>query len=281
MHKLTVLIINFNGAHFLNDCLDSVISQRKFFSDFNILVIENASSDDSLSVLNQYENQIELIVNDQNVGFPPAVNQALPHINSDYIWLLNNDTQFDQTIDLFHPIINYMDVNKNVAGVSPKLLNTDLTIQIQGSSFGSWRFRSKNIRQVPFLAGAALFVRTNFFKQIGGFDANFFFYNDDIDFAKQVKRHKKKLIYYPDVSVIHHGGLSTKSNSIDTMIGGYFGSVCLCKKFYSSPIFIVYYWLMRCLIRCRKIYYSIFSVKDATEWVEKLHQLEQRLINEI
>ena len=69
-----------------------------------------------------------------------------------------------------------------------------MTIQIQGSSFGSWRFRSKNIRQVSFFAGAALFVRTNFFKQIGGFDdANFFFYNDDIDFAKQVKRHKKNL----------------------------------------------------------------------------------------
>ena len=83
-----------------------------------------------------------------------------------------------------------------MVGLSPKLLNTDGSIQTQGSGLGALKFKTNKIKPVSFLSGASLFMPTQFFKDIGGFDPNLFFYNDDIDFAKQAKKHGRRLIYY-------------------------------------------------------------------------------------
>ncbi len=279
--KLSVIIVNFNGARFIRDCLDSIISQKKFYSQFKIIFIENASEDHSLDIINDYINDIELIVNQENVGFPAAHNQILDQLDTPYLWLLNNDTQFDHSIDVISPIIDYLDSHENVVGLSPMLLNTDGSLQSQGGGINAWKYRSKKITEVGFLSGASLFMRTNFFKQINGFDPHLFFYNDDIDFAKQAKRHNKKLIYFPDIKITHHGGLSTKFREIDSLIAGYYGSIYICKKFYPYYIFITYYYIMRLLLEFKKGYHNIVRTNSSDEWVEKLDQLKGKLKNEI
>ena len=239
---LKIIIINYNGAKFIHNCLESALNQLNFFNAFEIIVVDNASTDDSVKILNQYDDKITLIKNNENVGFAAAHNQLIDLLDTPYIWLLNNDTEFRHDVDILTPIITYLDNHQDVVGLSPKLLNTDGSLQNQGSGLSSWKYKKNQISPVSFLSGASLFIRTQFFKDINGFDANLFFYNDDIDFAMQVKKHRKKMIYFPILAVTHHGGLSTKFQPVDTKIGGYFGSVYISKKYYPYPIFISYYF---------------------------------------
>ena len=278
--KLIVIIVNFNGAKFINHCLDSIIHQYKYFTSFEIIVIDNASSDSSLELLGHYQDKIKLIKNSENVGFSRAHNQILDQIDSEYIWLLNNDTEFKENKDIISPILDYLDTNPDVVGLSPKLLNTDGSLQNQGSGFGAWKFKTKKIKQVGFLSGASLFIRSAFFKQINGFDPNLFFYNDDIDFAMQVKKYKKQLVYYPMIEVTHHGGLSTKYNAIDSMIAGYFGSIYICRKYYPRLIFFIYYFFILVFIQLKQLIHSFQKDTHSREWVKQLKQLKLKLKNE-
>ena len=278
---LKVIIVNYNGAKFIKPCIDSIVSQFKFFQDFSILVIDNASTDASLQLLANYSDQLTVIKNKVNVGFSAAHNQVMELLDTPYIWLLNNDTEFNQTIDIITPIVTYLNAHEDVVGLSPKLLNTDGSIQSQGSGLNQFKFRSRKICQVPFLSGASLFIRTQFFKDINGFDPQLFFYNDDVDFAMQVKKHKKKLIYYPSLNVTHHGGLSTQFAPIKTTIGGYFGSVYLCKKYYPTAIFVIYYYLVHLLIDLKRLYYKAIKTELSDEWVIELTQLKTKLKNDI
>ena len=279
--QLSIIIVNFNGASFIKDCLDSVLSQKKYFQHFKVILIDNASDDHSLTIIQDYCDDIEIIKNKENVGFPAAHNQILDQLDTPYLWLLNNDTCFDHEIDVMSPIIEYLNSNDDVVGLSPKLLNTDGSLQSQGGGLNSWRYKSNKITTVPFLSGASLFIRTSFFKHINGFDPNLFFYNDDIDFAKQAKRHKKKLIYFPTIEITHHGGLSTKFREIDSLIAGYYGSIYICKKFYPKIVFLLYYYFMRLLLEFKRIYHAIFKTEKSDEWIEKLNHLKERLKNEI
>ncbi len=279
--QLTIIIVNYNGGQFLTDCLDSVLSQHSFFNEFNTIVFDNASTDDSLDVIRKYKDKIKLIEHDTNVGFPQAHNILLPDLNTPYLWLLNNDTAFSHHDDIISPIIDHFKTDTDVVGISPKLLNTDGSIQVQGSGLNSIRFKSQKIKQVPFLSGASLFIRTSFFKQIGGFDPNLFFYNDDVDFAMQVKRNKKKLIYYPLVSVTHHGGLSTKFKKIETQIAGYVGSLYLCRKYYPFFVFYLYRLIIKLLIWILYLFNLLKGTEQSLDWAKKLKQSQQRIKNEL
>ena len=278
---LTVIIINFNGSAFIKKCLDSVLSQQSFFPDFSIIVVDNASTDDSIDKLLAYGSAITLIKNKTNVGFPAAHNQLLNQLDTPYLWLLNNDTEFDHRCDIMTPMIQCFENNPDVVGISPKLLNTDGTIQTQGSSLTQWMYRKKRISAVRFLSGASLFIRNDFFQFIGGFDPNLFFYNDDVDFAFQARKHGKKLLYYPSLSVTHHGGLSTQFNPVATTIGGYFGSACLCKKYYSPFIFKAYRFILNLMVCIKIKYHKIVKSKRSNEWIQGLKNLEQKLRHDI
>ena len=108
MTSLSIVIINYNGEQFLKPCIDSVIAQKNFGHELTIIVIDNNSTDHSIDILNEYDANITLISNKTNTGFARAVNQSLPYVNTDYIWLLNNDTEFSHNDDILSPIISYL-----------------------------------------------------------------------------------------------------------------------------------------------------------------------------
>ena len=278
---LTIIIVNYNGARFLKNCLDSVLSQKKYKTPFKVILFDNASTDESINALEPYLDDIELVKNPINIGFPQAHNQLLPELNTPFLWLLNNDTEFDQNTDIISPILNYFSKDDSVVGISPKLLNTDGSIQVQGSGIAGLKYKTSKIKQVSFLSGASLFIKTSFFKKINGFDPNLFFYNDDIDFAMQVKKHKMKLIYYPHLKVTHHGGLSTKFQQIETRIGGYIGSLYLCRKYYSAFTFYIYKQCVKLLIWIQYLYYKSKSAPEFSTWPNQLKTALERIKNEL
>ena len=278
MVDVTVIIINYNGAVFIEECIDSLLALKQYSPSFEVLLVDNASSDHSKEILKKYQDDIQIIYNQENTGFARANNQCLPIAKGRYLWLLNNDTCIPKNTDVFTPILSYLDSNEDAVGLSPKLLNADGSIQVQGSSLGSWRFYMKKTRQVPFLSGAALFIRTSFFKSIEGFDAALFFYNDDIDFAKQTKRHKKKLIYFPSISIIHFGGLSTQFRKLETIQEGYLGSLHLCKKFYPKWVYRIYHQLVHIDLNLKILYHGkCNSSPDHQKWLQNYKELKGKI----
>jgi len=237
---LSVILVNYNGEHFLEECFDSLFNSQTNFK-FETLVLDNASQDQSLKKLRCYKD-ITLIENKVNVGFSRGNNICLKQAKGFYTLLLNTDTVLKQ--DSLQKMIDFMQNNPKVGALSPMLLNTDGSIQVQGSFLGSWRYYRKKACRISFICGACLLTKKDILDEIGGLDEHLFFYNDDIDFCKQLAKRKLPIYYFPDTQVIHHGGLSSKSRKADALLDGYKGSLYLCKKFYHPLIYVVYRLLM-------------------------------------
>ena len=97
----------------------------------------------------------------------------------------------------------------------------------------------------------------------------------------QVKKHNKQLIYFPSVAVTHHGGLSTTFKPVKTKVAGYFGSLYLCKKYYSHWIFLVYFAIIKLLIMTKKTYYSIVNTSVSEEWTSELNALTKKINHDL
>jgi GT2 family glycosyltransferase len=254
---LSIIIVNWNGAKFLKGCLDSILEIPCDYAT-EIILLDNASTDNSHAILAPYESRITLIKNPSNVGFSKGNNLCLPYAKGKYLLLLNNDTVLKE--NALNTMVSFFEAHPEIGAISPKLLNADGSIQIQGSSLGAWRFKSKTPRTLPFICGAALMTTRALYTEIGGLDENLFFYNDDIDFCKQMQKRKKDIYYLPDAQVTHFGGLSTKFRKAAATVDGYRGSLYLSRKFYPLIVHIIYRFLVLVDASIKAIVYGILSL---------------------
>jgi len=263
--ELSIIIVNYNGEHYIRRCLDSILESLDSVP-FEILVIDNNSQDNSRDILSHYEDKARVFYNSDNLGFSKANNQGLAHSNGDYVLLLNNDTVLKKTA-LRH-MIDYFKGHPETGALSPKLLNPDGSLQIQGSALGAWRFRAKTARKVPFICAAALLMRRDILREIGGLDENLFFYNEDVDLCHQLRRRKHPIIYLPDAEVIHFGGLSTKTRKAGAIVDGYRGGLYLSKKSYPLPVHYLYRLILFLDILPKFLFYCVISTvkKDYDEY---------------
>ncbi len=229
--SVAVVILNWNGKSFLEKFLPSVISAT--YPNLQVVVADNASSDDSLFFLRQQYPQINIIVNPANEGFAKGYNLALSKIESDYYILLNSDVEV--TPGWIEPIINLMEKDKNIAACQPKLLSyhNKKEFEYAGAS-GGWldRFGYPFTRgrifdhceldhgqyddAIPcfWATGAAMFVRSKVYHELGGLDEYFFAHQEEIDLCWRMQLHGYK-IYVEPKSVVYHvgGGTLPKGNS--------------------------------------------------------------------
>lgn len=233
---ISIFLINYNGAPFLAACLDSIL-ESETTANLELILIDNASQDDSVSVIKPYKQSLVFVQNEENVGFSRANNQAEKLANGQFVFLLNTDTVLKKnTIELLYQYCRTHDVG----AVTPKLLNADGSLQCPGSVFGQWRFRQDKVREVPFIAGAAVMMKRSVYQEMDGLDENLFFYNDDIDMCKSLKRLGYPIIYFPKASLIHYGGLSSKTRQIGSLIEGYRGGFYICRKYYGPIVYQLY-----------------------------------------
>jgi len=237
MAVISVFIVNFNGALFIKDCLDSVLAS-KLSVPLEIIVVDNQSSDNSLDILKEYLNDVTVIKNNNNSGFSKGNNIAASFAKGDYFFLLNNDTTLFP--DTLQTLYDYMIKHENIGALVPKLMNKDGSLQAPGSVFGQWKFKSKEPKDVSFVAGAALLMSKTVYESINGLDDNLFFYNDDIDLCKVLLKRKLRIVYYPIAELIHYGGLSTKFRKLGSLIEGYRGGFYVCYKHYGKFLFEIY-----------------------------------------
>ena len=256
--KLSIIIINYNVEHFLEQCLYSVSKASRNISS-QIFIVDNNSVDGSVEMVRQKFPQVQLIENKKNEGFSFANNQAIRISQGDYILLLNPDTVVEE--DTFEKTVKFMDEHPEAAGLGVKMLDgkgnflpeskrglpTPATAfyKISGLSrlFPKSRIFNKyhlgfldkdQIHEVDILSGAFMLLRRNVLEKIGLLDESFFMYGEDIDISYRIIQAGYKNYYFSNARIIHYKGESTKRSSINYVFVFYNAMIIFAKKHFSK-----------------------------------------------
>lgn len=227
--SVSVVILNFNGRNYLEEFLPNVIQNS---SPHEVIIADNASTDDSVSYLKTHFPEIKLIEIPENLGYAGGYNYALNHIKSDYYILLNSDVE--TTPNWIDPVIRLMKQNENIVACQPKIksyLHKEYFeyagaaggfIDQLGYPFCRGRIFShleKDQGQyddnipVFWATGACLFVKSNAFHELGGLDEKFFAHMEEIDFCWRAKNVGYEIYYCGESTVYHVGGGTLKAES--------------------------------------------------------------------
>ncbi|MEQ2836501.1 glycosyltransferase family 2 protein [Dorea formicigenerans] len=212
--KVTIVIPNYNGKHFMEPCLSSLSKQT--YKNFHILVVDNASSDGSIEYMEENYPDIELIKLQKNYGFSKAVNIGIQHSRTPYVILLNNDTTVDTRY--VEEMVKAIEKSPKIFSVSSKMIQMyhpelidsagDLyTLLGWGVCRGCGRPVSNYTKYDEIFtacAGAAIY-RRSVFDEIGYFDENHFAYLEDIDIGYRARIYGYYNMYCPTALVYHVG----------------------------------------------------------------------------
>lgn len=212
--KVTVIIPNYNGCHYMEPCLTSLKEQT--FKDFQILVVDNASTDESVAYVKEHCPDIRVIVLDKNYGFSKAVNVGIRHSKTPYVILLNNDTKADP--HYIEEMVKAIEQSPRIFSVSSKMVQMYHPELIDSAGdlytltgWGVCRGVGRPVTNYTepdevfsACAGAAIY-RRQVFKKIGLFDENHFAYLEDIDIGYRAKIFGYRNMYCPTALVYHVG----------------------------------------------------------------------------
>ena len=235
MSTVSVVILNYNGKHHLEQFLPSII---KYSTGCEVVVADNNSEDGSVSFLKTTFPEVKIICLDKNYGFCEGYNRALFQIKSEYFILLNSDIEV--TDNWIEPIIKLFEKDASIAAAQPKLLdfNARDKFEYAGGAGGfidkygypfcrgrifntieTDRGQYNDTTEIFWASGACLFIRAELFLNYGGFDEEFFAHMEEIDLCWRLKQNGYK-IYYCGDSVIYHlgGGTLAYSNPRKTYL---------------------------------------------------------------
>ena len=223
---LSVIIVNFNTASLLRECLNSV-EETKDDIYLEIIVVDNNSMDESVEMVKKDFPQVRLIANSENIGFAQGVNQALNLAKGRYFLLLNPDAKV--LLGVMKGLIDFMDRNKDVALSGVQLLNPDgtkqnsianfptLTQELFNKSFLKILFPQKypskyrefkSPIEVESVIGACMIVRPEAVKQVGELDPKYFLFLEETDWCFQMKKKGWKIYHLPQFKAYHKQGQS-------------------------------------------------------------------------
>ncbi len=226
---LSIVIVNWNTQALLRECLQSLCRDGSS-QNWEIWVVDNASEDGSIEMVRAEFPQIHLIVNEENVGFARATNQALAQATGRFCLLLNPDTvvptgTLDRLLGFMRKtpdagIVGCGQVYPN--GMWQTTCHREITLVREAIiAFGLSRIFRTMVdycghpgegsvpRQVDWVEGGALLIRTHVLRSIGPLDESFFMYAEDADLCLRARRANFQVYYLPDVQIIHHRGQAT------------------------------------------------------------------------
>lgn len=277
--KVAIVILNWNGKKFLEKFLPSVITNNNAYSE--IIVVDNASSDDSISFLKNKYPSIKIIQNKVNGGFAKGYNDALKQVEAEYYVLLNSDVEV--TPNWIDSIIELMDKDTSIAACQPKIkdYNNRNCFEYAGAAGGfidkfGYPFcrgrilnsieEDKNqyddLREVFWATGACLFIRSECFKNANGFDDDLFAHMEEIDLCWRLKNNGFKIMYCPDSVVFHVGGGTLKKTSAHkTFLNFRNNLIVLCKNHPPEYFFIKLFtrMVMDGIAGCKFLFEGQFS----------------------
>ncbi len=294
--KLSIIIVNYNVQHFLEQCLHSVFAAVKNIEG-EIWVVDNNSVDGSVEMVKEKFPQVNLIASKENLGFSKGNNLAILKSIGDYVLLLNPDTLVEE--DTFEKVINFMDNNPKAGGLGVKMVDgkgiflpeskrslptpTVAFHKIFGLSsifpkskkFGKYHcgYLDKNENhEIEILSGAFMLMRKKALDKVGLLDEAFFMYGEDIDLSYRLIKGGYKNYYFSDTRIIHYKGESTKKSSVNYVFVFYNAMIIFAKKHFSQKnaslfsflINIAIYLRAAIAITSRALKKSILPLMDAS-----------------
>jgi GT2 family glycosyltransferase len=229
--KVAIVILNWNGKEHLKKYLPYVIE----FTDRTeneIIVADNGSTDDSLAFLSKNFPEIRIIKLGQNYGFAGGYNRALEQVDADVFCILNSDARV--TKDWLSSVIKVFESDEKIAAVQPKILSDrDCSMFEHAGAAGGFvdkygypfcRGRIMNIIEhdngqynlqtdIFWASGACLFIRSDVFKNAGGFDDDYFAHMEEIDLCWRLKNQGYRIVYCYQTQVFHWGGATLDYNN--------------------------------------------------------------------
>ena len=283
---LSVVIVNYQTFELTKDTINSILQYDYPFS-YEILVVDNASSDDSLSKLqNYFKDKVKFIASVENNGFAAGNNQALAIAKGRYILLLNSDTiVWENTLE---DIYNYMENHTDVGACGCRVLleNGELDKackrsfpNVKNSFFRLFHIPTNSkddnynldnlpddeIYEIDCLTGAFMFIKSEALNEVGFLDETFFMYGEDIDLCYRIKKSGWKIVYYGDSKITHLKGASSKKQKSKLIYEFYRAMYIYYKKHHaeeSSFIVNIVVYIGIALLCILKLFLNIFKKKD-------------------
>lgn len=229
-----VIIVSYNTKSLLRDCLSSFIATQT--GEYEIWVLDNSSSDGSAEMVASEFPQVHLIKSDENLGFGKGNNLIAQRTDTDYVLLINPDTTFNE--DILGPMIDYFKRNLSVGVVGPRIIWPNGDLQLSCEKLPSltyelaWQVHStllerlfnsdrvitsvrmeeydhREPRAVEFLWATCWLVRREVVRELGLFDPAFRMYDEDLDFCARLAKSEWQAHYFPAVTMVHIGGMSS------------------------------------------------------------------------
>ena len=219
MPLVSIIIVNWNAKAYLKGCIESILSQT--FTDYEIILVDNASSDDSVTFVKDNFPQIKIISNNENMGFAQGNNIGIENCTGRIIVLFNPDAIADK--EWLSILVNVIRSSKKIAAVTGKMFylgdkyGKDAVFctwsKIDPYSASPYNFHDDEpISKVDYLSGAAMVVKREVLEKIGYLDSDYFLYFEETDLCARMIRSGYDLIYVPSAIVWH--AVSPLSNSI-------------------------------------------------------------------
>jgi GT2 family glycosyltransferase len=219
---VSIIIVNWNTRELLRGCLVALAKQTATLSP-EIIVVDNGSEDGSPEMVAEAFPAVRLIRNTDNVGFVRANNQGLRAATGDLLWMLNSDTEVQESC--LQLLVEVMAADTSIGAVAPQLLNPDWSYQFSAGRFAQPGLRvlpatfedrynrenderlmsATSLLPVDWLVGAALLTRREVLDQIGPLDERYYMWLDDMDWCRKLASTGLSRLYVPDARVVHYG----------------------------------------------------------------------------
>ncbi|OIO45510.1 MAG: hypothetical protein AUJ28_04120 [Parcubacteria group bacterium CG1_02_37_51] len=229
-YKFSIIIVSWNVATYLDQCLASLFKYCYF--DYEIIVIDNNSSDQTVALIKEKYPTVKLIVNEVNQGFAQANNQGVDQSTGDFLLFLNPDTELiDNSLE---KAITYLTNHQHLGMLGVNILNSDQTNQISVRKFPSLYsqlitllklnniFPSLNqeyfqkdfdyhkTQQVESIIGACMLIKRTVYQAIGRLDNDYFIWFEEVDLCRRLNQKNFPVYYFAETKIIHHGKQSFK-----------------------------------------------------------------------
>ena len=237
MTDISVIIVNYNTAHIIKTCITSILKQEKI--NYEIIVIDNASQDQSLKTLQEFKDKITLIPSKINLGFGKANNEAFKHALGKYLLLLNPDAELQNSQDL-NKIYSFMKTNPQYGLVGTKIVNENQNTETKPKHYYSGeKYIKHSLKALPgtiaWVLGACMIIPKEVYKKTGGFDEDFFLYAEDADLCLRIRKLGLEIGYFPAVTIHHIGSASEhKTSKYDLTLKKHQALLTFYKKHYSE-----------------------------------------------
>ncbi len=249
MAQVSIIILTFNSARFIENLLSSL---KDFGKDAEILVVDNASTDDTAKISKKFEH-IKVVETGKNLGFAKGINFGAEKAKGDYFFFVNPDTVFEKgnledMVKIFESdkkiavlggkLIDYAGKTEKSAGKFFNLLETILIVLGLDEKLGV-RFSPEKFTKVDFVSGGLMMTEAAIFKKLNGFDENFFMYVEDMEYCYRNKKAGYETYFTPDIAFSHIGQGS--SNRGFAIVNIYKGLLYFFKKHKN----LFEYWIVK------------------------------------